>query len=66
MFYATYRRGSNGEVLDPALIPHGVQAQKSLYFRTKPCRYWNAEGVCPKAEKCTLCVSFYAVLCSSY
>jgi len=62
MFYATYRRGSNGEVLDPALILHGVQAQKSLYFRTKACRYWNAEGVCPKAEKCTLCVLF--IICS--
>ncbi|KAH7102568.1 hypothetical protein BKA62DRAFT_95697 [Auriculariales sp. MPI-PUGE-AT-0066] len=53
MFYATYRRGSNGEVLDPALIPHGVQAQKSLYYRTKPCRYWSTEGACPKGDKCT-------------
>lgn len=37
MFYATYRRGSNGEIIDPALLPAPVQAQKSLYFRSTPC-----------------------------
>ena len=34
MFYSTYRRGSNGEVIDPALLPAPVQAQKSLYYRS--------------------------------
>ncbi|KZV86453.1 hypothetical protein EXIGLDRAFT_224406 [Exidia glandulosa HHB12029] len=53
MFYSTYRRGSNGEIIDPSLLPAPVQAQKSLYYRTKPCRYWNADGSCPKGDKCT-------------
>ncbi|EJD38032.1 hypothetical protein AURDEDRAFT_116630 [Auricularia subglabra TFB-10046 SS5] len=53
MFYSTYRRGSNGELIDPALLPAPVQAQKSLYYRTKPCRYWAQDGSCPKGDKCT-------------